>query len=406
MLGVGPGELTEEQAQAVLDAAQAGRSGRPQGLRRRLRRPAALQARHRRQRRDRDRGGDRDPALRLRHGDGDGRCRSSLGDPRPRLLALDHPPARATSSEVPSVASTLATMIGLGVGIDYALFIVTRHKLQLGDGMELRESIARATATAGRRRRLRRLHGRDRALLARLRRHPAGQHARASRPRSRSVVAVARARPRCCRRCSVRSAAGSTRCACSSARRHPDDAEPHGWRRWAAGGRRPAVALGDRAPSRSWSCSPLPVFQLELGQNDLSALPKSTTARQAYDALTQGFGPGVNGPLLIASEFESRRSRSRSEVADPACEPRRSSGAPTSTVGRRTDARRSGHRLPSSPSSRTRRPGPTQTVEPGRRPARHDDPEGPEGHRRRPPTSAARPPATSTSPRRSPTSCR
>ena len=51
--------------------------------------------------------------------------------------------------EVPGVASTLATMIGLGVGIDYALFIVTRHKLQLGEGMEVRESIARATATAG-----------------------------------------------------------------------------------------------------------------------------------------------------------------------------------------------------------------------------------------------------------------
>ena len=51
--------------------------------------------------------------------------------------------------QVPSVASTLATMIGLGVGIDYALFIVTRHKLQLDDGMELRESVARATATAG-----------------------------------------------------------------------------------------------------------------------------------------------------------------------------------------------------------------------------------------------------------------
>ena len=53
------------------------------------------------------------------------------------------------SIQVPSVASTLATMIGLGVGIDYALFIVTRHKLQLREGMELRESIARATATAG-----------------------------------------------------------------------------------------------------------------------------------------------------------------------------------------------------------------------------------------------------------------
>ena len=52
-------------------------------------------------------------------------------------------------TDVPTVAPTLATMIGLGVGIDYALFIVTRHKLQLRDGMEMRESIARATATAG-----------------------------------------------------------------------------------------------------------------------------------------------------------------------------------------------------------------------------------------------------------------
>ena len=48
--------------------------------------------------------------------------------------------------QVPSVASTLATMIGLGVGIDYALFIVTRHKLQLADGMEMHESIARGHA--------------------------------------------------------------------------------------------------------------------------------------------------------------------------------------------------------------------------------------------------------------------
>ena len=39
-------------------------------------------------------------------------------------------------------------MIGLGVGIDYALFIVTRHKLHLRDRMQIRESIARATATA------------------------------------------------------------------------------------------------------------------------------------------------------------------------------------------------------------------------------------------------------------------
>ena len=50
---------------------------------------------------------------------------------------------------VPSVAPTLATMIGLGVGIDYALFIVTRHFRGLGEGLEIEESIARATSTSG-----------------------------------------------------------------------------------------------------------------------------------------------------------------------------------------------------------------------------------------------------------------
>ena len=49
---------------------------------------------------------------------------------------------------VPTVAPTLAVMIGLGV-IDYALFLITKHKEQLGQGMEMRESIARSAASSG-----------------------------------------------------------------------------------------------------------------------------------------------------------------------------------------------------------------------------------------------------------------
>src|SRR5206468_7510520 len=52
-------------------------------------------------------------------------------------------------AQIPSISPTLATMIGLGVGIDYALFIVTRHKLQLKQGMEMQESIGSARAQAG-----------------------------------------------------------------------------------------------------------------------------------------------------------------------------------------------------------------------------------------------------------------
>jgi membrane protein YdfJ len=50
---------------------------------------------------------------------------------------------------VQATSLSLATMIGLAVGIDYALFIISRHRQQLAQGLDVRESIARATATAG-----------------------------------------------------------------------------------------------------------------------------------------------------------------------------------------------------------------------------------------------------------------
>jgi RND superfamily putative drug exporter len=204
--------------------------------------------------------------------------------------------------QVPSVASTLATMIGLGVGIDYALFIVTRHKLQLAEGMEIQESVARATATAGGAV----VFAGFTVVIALCSLAFAGIPLVSTLGFTAAiavVVAVAAATtllpamlgalgPRIN---SLRVQIGKT---------HPDEAEPHGWRRWARG-------VASR-PLRSALVSlavlivlAIPLLQLELGQNDISALPKSTTARQAYDGLTQGFGPGVNGPLLIASEFES-----------------------------------------------------------------------------------------------------
>jgi RND superfamily putative drug exporter len=51
--------------------------------------------------------------------------------------------------DVPSSSLLLGVMIGLGVGIDYALFIVTRHRQHLAEGMDVRRSVGRAIATAG-----------------------------------------------------------------------------------------------------------------------------------------------------------------------------------------------------------------------------------------------------------------
>jgi RND superfamily putative drug exporter len=204
--------------------------------------------------------------------------------------------------EVPGVASTLATMIGLGVGIDYALFIVTRHKLQLADGMELRESIARATATAGGAV----VFAGFTVVIALCSLAFAGIPLVSTLGFTAAVAVVVAVFAAATLLPAMLGALGP-RIDSLSIRRgkgNPEDSEPHGWRRWA-----------ERVAGRPWRSAivalvvlvvlALPIFQLELGQNDISALPKDTTSRQAYDSLNKGFGPGVNGPLLVASEFKA-----------------------------------------------------------------------------------------------------
>ena len=204
--------------------------------------------------------------------------------------------------EVPGVASTLATMIGLGVGIDYALFIVTRHKLQLGEGMELRESIARATATAGGAV----VFAGFTVVIALCSLAFAGIPLVSTLGFTAAVAVVVAVSAATTLLPAMLGALGPhiNSLRVKLGKTHPDDREPHGWRRWA-----------ERVSDRPWTATiaallvlvvlALPIFQLELGQNDISALPKETTSRQAYDSLNAGFGPGVNGPLLIASEFAS-----------------------------------------------------------------------------------------------------
>jgi RND superfamily putative drug exporter len=204
--------------------------------------------------------------------------------------------------EVPGVAATLATMIGLGVGIDYALFIVTRHKLQLKEGMELRESIARATATAGGAV----VFAGFTVVIALCSLAVAGIPLVTTLGFTAAVAVVIAV---CAAATLLPAMLGALGPHINSLRfhlgkTHPDDKEPHGWRSWAE-----RIV---RVPWRSALVAlfilvvlALPIFKLQLGQNDISALPKETTSRQAYDGLNAGFGPGVNGPLLIASQFTS-----------------------------------------------------------------------------------------------------
>jgi RND superfamily putative drug exporter len=204
---------------------------------------------------------------------------------------------------VPSVSPTLATMIGLGVGIDYALFIVTRHKLQLRDGMEMRESIARAAATAGGAV----VFAGGTVIIALCSLYFAGIPLVTTLGYTAAVAVVVAVLAATTLLPALLGALGpridSLRV--KVGRTHPDDHQPHGWTRWARG-----VAA---RPWRSTIASvvvlavlAIPVLQLTLGQNDVGALPKSTTARQAYDLMSEGFGVGSNGPLLVAVKLGSK----------------------------------------------------------------------------------------------------
>jgi RND superfamily putative drug exporter len=205
--------------------------------------------------------------------------------------------------EVPSVAPTLATMIGLGVGIDYALFLVTRHKLQLRDGMDMRESIARATATAGGAV----VFAGATVVIALVSLLASGIPFVGTMGYSAAVAVLVAVLAATTLLPALLGALGERihSLRVQLGRTHPDDHQPHGWARWARG-----VAA---RPWRSLVASvgvlvvlSIPVLNLDLGSSDNGEMPKDTTARQAYDLIAEGFGPGANGPLLIGVELPSK----------------------------------------------------------------------------------------------------
>ena len=206
------------------------------------------------------------------------------------------------------MAPTLATMIGLGVGIDYALFIVTRHREQRRDGHGHGESIARSVATSGGAVAVRRLHGHGRPALAG--RGRTSRWSRRSATRRRIVVAMAMTaaltllpailgagrRPR------------STPCGCRSRRAKQDDREPHGWGRW--GGF--VARIRCRARWSPWWCSsrwPARRSTSTSASRTTARCPRAPTPGAPPTASPPASAPGTNGPLLIAVDCPSSRPR-------------------------------------------------------------------------------------------------
>jgi RND superfamily putative drug exporter len=199
--------------------------------------------------------------------------------------------------EVPSVAATLGTMLGLGVGIDYSLFIVTRHRRLLADGHDPDEAAGRAVATSG----SAVLFAGSTVVIALLALLVAGIPLVGALGYSAAIVvaiAVIAALTLLPALLGLLGRRIESLRVPFVGRPHHDD-HPHGWLRWAEGiGRHPWIAAV--AAIVLMVALALPTFEIRLGQPDTGQLTTATTARQAYDMLGEGFGEGTNGPLLVA----------------------------------------------------------------------------------------------------------
>jgi putative drug exporter of the RND superfamily len=200
-------------------------------------------------------------------------------------------------------APILGSLIGLGVGIDYALFIVTRARQGLRRGLSVEDAVVTSIDTSGRAvlfagstvciallgmlfLRLSFLNGVAVSatvtvaitMLASLTLLPAllaFQKHRVLSRRERRALAEHGPEPTV--------VAG-------------------GWQRWAAYVSRHPRSLSLVAFATIVLIA-VPFFSLHLGSSDQGLNPKSTTTRQAYDLLATGFGPGFNGPLSIVAKI-------------------------------------------------------------------------------------------------------
>ncbi|MFJ2257625.1 MMPL family transporter [Streptomyces sp. NPDC087844] len=209
-------------------------------------------------------------------------------------------------TDVPEVAPLLGSLIGLGVGIDYALFIVTRHRRGILRGMEPEESAVTALNTSGRA--VLFAGGTVCIALAGMlvmnMRFLDGVVVATSLTVVLSVLAATTLLPALLGMLGMRVL--SRRQRRRLAAEGPESQEASGLAaRWSAYvQKRPrSIAAGALLVMVVLA---LPVLSIRLGATDQGNHQDSTTTRQAYDLLAEGFGPGFNGPLQVVVDGGDR----------------------------------------------------------------------------------------------------
>ncbi len=206
--------------------------------------------------------------------------------------------------QMASFSSELALLIGLGVGVDYALFIVTRYKQGVQRGLSPEDAVVEAADTSGRAV----LFAGMIVCIAMLGMFALGVSflygvaIAAAIAVAFTVTAALTLVPallglfgRFVLRRRERRALREGRLAVSD--------ESPAWTRWTElMSRRPAVFAA--VAGLVMVIIAIPFFSMRLGSADAGSNPANTTTRKAYDLLAKGFGPGYNGPLQLVAKID------------------------------------------------------------------------------------------------------
>jgi len=211
---------------------------------------------------------------------------------------------------VTGIAPILGALIGLGVGVDYALFIVTRYRRGLQSGLDPERSAVQALNTSGRAV----LFAGGTVCIALLGLLTVGLGFLNGLAVPAAITVV----------CTVLAAVTllpalfgvlGLRVLSRRQRRRlradgPDRARSGSgmWARWSRTAARFPAVLAAAAVAVMVVVS-IPVLHLRLGASDFSNDPTSSHTYKAYEMLAEGFGPGFNGPLLVVAQTQSAADR-------------------------------------------------------------------------------------------------
>jgi RND superfamily putative drug exporter len=199
----------------------------------------------------------------------------------------------------PDFATQLASMIGIGVGIDYALFIVTRYRQGLDEGFEPEHAVVRAIDTAGRAV----VFAGCTVVISLMGLFLMGVDFVNGMAVGTSVTVAIVMLASITLLPALLGFAGRTIDRFSVRRRKaPKPREQTLWYRWSrVVQRRPWPAfLGGLAFLLILA---IPLFSMRLAFPDAGGNPTTDTTRRAYDLVADGFGAGFNGPLVLAAEY-------------------------------------------------------------------------------------------------------